>query len=235
MSKQNDSTLFRLPAELRNHIYVELLCPRALSWTALARRSKSQNAGRLQRPSTYSQLCPALLSTCRKVHNEAIGFLYATHVFQAHPSLLTSFPHLTSPEKPIADPTALSRIKRWQITIRLDVDPRFELGQCTSAFSGAEYFEVRAWQAACNGAADSVLRLFAGIRGVRVAKVHGSVDAGLARWLESRMTRPPEQNQLCQCGEHRRPWHCKDCGKIVAYVDNGRRSRREGRKRRYWE
>ncbi|KAH7394797.1 hypothetical protein BKA66DRAFT_410201 [Pyrenochaeta sp. MPI-SDFR-AT-0127] len=196
MNEQFGSRFFSLPPELRSRIYVELLCPKALSFADLARCSTSSIARDQQRPRMRSPLYPALLSTCRKIHDEAIDFLYELHIFHAHPSLLTAFPHYRAPAKDIIYPDGLSRIKRWQITIRLDIDPRFDLNQCTSAFSGAEYLEIYAWQAASNYAAEAVLRLFEGIRGVRVARVRGSVDVGWRLWLESCMTRPLERDQL---------------------------------------
>ncbi|KAH7394631.1 hypothetical protein BKA66DRAFT_388132, partial [Pyrenochaeta sp. MPI-SDFR-AT-0127] len=184
------SHFFSLPPELRSRIYVELLCPKALSFADLARCSTSSIARDQQRALVRSPLYPALLSTCRQIHDEATDFLYELHIFHAHPSLLTAFPYYRAPVKDIIYPDGLSRIKRWQITIRLDIDPRFDLNQCTSAFSGAEYLEIYAWQAASNCAAEAVLGLFEGIRGVRVARVRGSVDVGWRLWLESCMTRP---------------------------------------------
>ncbi|OAL42650.1 hypothetical protein IQ07DRAFT_525750, partial [Pyrenochaeta sp. DS3sAY3a] len=190
------SPFFSLPPELRSRVYVELLCPKALSFADLVRCSSSSIARDHQRTLIRSPLCPALLSTCRKIHHEAIDLLYALHIFHAHPSLLTAFPHYRPLVKDIIYPEGLSRIKRWQITIRLDIDPRFDLNQCTSAFSGAEYLEIYAWQAASNCAAEAVLSLFEGIRGVRVARVRGSVDDDWRLWLESCMTRPLERDSL---------------------------------------
>ena len=56
-----------------------------------------------------------------------------------------------------------------------------------------------------DGADNSHLRLFTGVRGVGVAKVTGCDDEGLARWLEARMMMPIEQEVkneggCCQCG-----------------------------------
>ncbi|KAH8710254.1 hypothetical protein GQ44DRAFT_661634 [Phaeosphaeriaceae sp. PMI808] len=192
MNDQFGSRFFSLPPELRNRVYVELLCPEALSFTDLAQCSYSSSVRSQHRIRTESPLHPTLLSTCRKVHDEGIGFLYAPHIFHAHPTLLTTFPHYRRPVNDIIYPEGLSRIKRWKITVRLDIDPRFNLNQCTSAFSGAEYLEIYAWQTASNSAADVILRLFEEIRGVRVARVRGSIDIAWIRRLESSMTRPLE-------------------------------------------
>lgn len=202
---QEDSIFFRLPAELRNQIYDELLCPCAPSIKDLAQSSTSI---------TTPQLHPAILSTCRRIHKEAANLLYTTHVFHAHPSLLTSLPHLASSAKPVLYPKVLAKIKRWQLTIRLDTDPRFTTEQATAAFSGAEFLEVRVWQSMFDGSPPSVLKLFLGVRGVQVARVCGSSNKELCKWLEERMMSPVEEDEdVCRCEEERRVVKCGDCGK----------------------
>ncbi|KAF1943767.1 hypothetical protein EJ02DRAFT_121526 [Clathrospora elynae] len=206
---QESSIFFRIPAELRNQIYEELLCAGTPCSKELAQHPEwSYKAG---------DVYPAILETCRKIHDEASGLLYSTHIFHAHPSLLTSLPHLLSPGKPIINPAAVANIKRWQLTLRLDTDPRFTLEQATAAFSGVEYLEIRVWQSMFDGCDSSVLRLFTGVRGVKVAKVSGSVDQELARWLEGRMMMPIEENieeEYCQC-ENKREVTCGQCCKKV--------------------
>lgn len=103
-------------------------------------------------------------------------------------------------------PSVLSKIKRWQLTVRLDTDPRFNVAQATAAFSGAEYFELRVWQSMFDACDSSVLGLFVGVRGVKIAKVCGSTNPELARWLENRMMQPIEQKderQSCRNEEER--------------------------------
>lgn len=209
MDEQGDSLFFRLPAELRNQVYEELLCPEAPSLKDLARRTKSS--------STVPTLYPAILSTCRKIHEEAADLLYTTPVFHAHPSLLASLPHLSSAARPVLYPSVISKIKRWQLNLRLDTDPRFTMAQATAAFSGAEYLQIRVWQSMFDGADCSVLRLFLGVRGVKVAKVGGSAKPELARWLEKRMMEPKEKaaEEVCQCEERRREVRCVQCCKTV--------------------
>ncbi|KAF3042917.1 hypothetical protein E8E12_006518 [Didymella heteroderae] len=140
MNGQLESPFFRLPAELRNQIYEELLCANTpIKLLELSSRS------RIPAPApTY----PAILATCKRIYEEAKDLLYTTHIFHAHPSLLTALPHLMTTSKPVLYPTVLSKIKRWQLTIRLDTDPRFTAAQATSAFSGAEFLELKAWQRA---------------------------------------------------------------------------------------
>ncbi|KAJ8109414.1 hypothetical protein OPT61_g7476 [Boeremia exigua] len=213
MNSQLDSLFFRLPAELRNQIYEDLLC--ANTPTKLIDLT---TATRIPTPApTY----PAILSTCKRIHEEAKDLLYTTHVFHAHPSLLTSLPHLMTTGKPVLYPTVLGKIHRWQLTVRLDTDPRFTAQQATAAFSNAEFFELRAWQSMFDGCNAAVLKLFTGIRGVKFARVVGSVDEGLARWLEGKMMSPPEdEGEWCQC-KSERYLRCEGCEKRVRFDGNG--------------
>jgi hypothetical protein len=89
--------------------------------------------------------------------------------------------------------TGIAKINRWQLELRLDVDPQFTSSQATAAFSGAEFLEIKVWQSMFDGADNSVLKLFTGVRGVGVAKVTWCDDEGLARWLEARMMMPIEE------------------------------------------
>ncbi|KAL1598488.1 hypothetical protein SLS59_006772 [Nothophoma quercina] len=175
MNSQLESLFFRLPAELRNQIYEELLC--ANTPTKLSDLAK---ASRLQAPAPTH---PAILSTCKRIHAEAADLLYTTHVFHAHPSLLTSLPHLMTTSKPVLYPTVLGKIKRWQLTLRLDTDPRFTAQQATAAFSGAEFLELKVWQSMFDGCNAAVLKLFTGVRGLLLR--HPVADFGIwAKWPE---------------------------------------------------
>lgn len=220
-SEQETSLFFRLPAELRNIVYKELLCPNATSLKELAKRGTDLRVRRFNQTTTQVSLYPAILSTCRRIHQEATQMLYTPHTFHAHPTLLTSLPHLGSSSKPVLYLSVTRLITRWQLCLRLDTDPRFTFSQATTAFSGAEYLEIRVWQAqfeACNYA---VLKLFTGVRGVQVARVGGSVDAKLAAWLEGLMMRPEGKECACEEGigeecaewEQRREVLCGRCYK----------------------
>jgi hypothetical protein len=222
--EQQQSIFFRLPAELRNQIYEELLCPNAPSTKDLVHRGSHKPKTRFQGLAQHDYhmpkppaLYPDILLTCRKAHEEAADMLYTTHIFHAHPSLLSSLPHLISSAKPVLYPAMIAKIKRWQLTLRLDTDPRFSAEQATAAFSGAEYLEIRVWQSMFDGADCSVLKLFLGVRGVKVAKVAGSVETGLARWLEARLVRDGDggEEDLCRCDEASRSMVCAGCGKSV--------------------
>jgi len=73
--------------------------------------------------------------------------------------------------------------------VRLDTDPRFTASEVSAAFSGAESLEVEVWQAEYGSVDLRVLKLFEGVRGVRRARVCGSVGGKYARWLEDVMMR----------------------------------------------
>lgn len=72
----------------------------------------------------------------------------------------------------------------------------------------------------CNAA---VLKLFTEVRGVKYARVSGSVDEGLARWLGEKMMSPlggEKGVQRCRCkGE--RYLKCEGCGGRVELNGNG--------------
>lgn len=199
-SDQKASLFFRLPAELRNQIYTALLCPDAVNLHSITHRANDLNVRHYNQTSTATSLHPAILSTCRMIHDEATALLYAPHVFHAHPALLTSLPHLTSFAKPVLYPSVTSLISRWQICLRLDTDPQFTAAQAAAAFSDAEYLEVRVWQAQFEACDYAVLKLFTDVRGVQFARVGGDVDAKLARWLEGQMMLPREEGG-CQRDE----------------------------------
>lgn len=221
-SSQKQSIFFLLPAELRNQIYDYLLCANTPSSNSLVEYSQ-------QRSHAPQPIYPAILATCKRIHQEAQDLLYSTHIFQAHPSLLTSLPHLVSPWKPLLDASAIAKIRRWYLSVRLDTDPRFTEKQATAAFSGAEYLEIHAWQSMFDGCDDGVLRLFAGIRGVRVARVTGCAKGEFAAWLEGQMMRPIEEEmeveESCSCAKG----VCGKCGerivceeKVVPWIDQER-------------
>lgn len=225
--QQTTSLFFRFPPELRNMVYRELLCPDAPSRTTLAKRDTDLSVRRFNRTTTKTELHPAILSTCRRIHDEATELLYTPHTFHAHPTLLAALPHLQSASKPVLYSHLTSLIKRWQICLRLDTDPLFTFAQATQAFSGADYLEIRVWQAQYEACNPAVLKLFTGIRGVKVARVGGSVDSKFAQWLEQLMMRPMEcESAVCGCeneGAETCPsWECRReilCGRCYKKLE----------------
>ena len=115
------SSFLQLPAELRDSIYALVLTPPHIPH--LRRLATRGLCSDYILPSL--NLSPALLRTCRQVHDEATSILYGANQFASHPSLLTAMPYLISPRRPITDGSGRWRIKKWYIHLRLDVDPRF--------------------------------------------------------------------------------------------------------------
>ncbi|KAK6004886.1 hypothetical protein QM012_007665 [Aureobasidium pullulans] len=178
-----------LPAELRNTIYTLLL-------KAPAHVKQSRRIATRGLCSDYVlpplDLCPAILRTCRQIHDEAASILYGANQFASHPSLLTALPYLMTPRQPITEGPGRWKIKRWYIYLRLDVDARFTAEQLEQAFSGAEQLEIEYFQPAYGYGDSSTLKLFEGIRGVGLAKVIGGsgCDPEYARSLERMLTSP---------------------------------------------
>ncbi|CAD0081507.1 unnamed protein product [Aureobasidium vineae] len=186
---QRTPAFLTLPAELRNTIYALLL-------TAPTHVKQSRRIATRGLCSDYIlpplDLCPALLRTCRQIHDEAASILYGANQFASHPSLLTALPYLMSPRQPITEGPGRWKIKRWYIYLRLDVDARFNAEQLKQAFSGAEELVIEYFQPAYGYGDDSTLKLFENIRGVGLAKVIGGsgCDPEYARALERMLMSP---------------------------------------------
>jgi hypothetical protein len=195
-TSQPDSLFLSLPAELRLQIYTYLLhCPSASALRSLHSRGHV---------SSYVLpklgLHPSILAACKQTYNEARSILYTSHVFGAHPTLLTGMPFLVDSSRAIHRPpktlclppdAAEGLIKRWSIQVRLDVDARFSTQQATAAFSGAEELEIEVWQAMFGAEASfGVLKKFEGVRGVRKCRVLGRVDEEVRGWLVGVVTTP---------------------------------------------
>lgn len=118
--------------------------------------------------------------------------LYRLNRFLSHPSLLASFPRLRQDYSPVASSSMASLIRRHKLRVRLDAGPGFTREDATKAFSGQDDVEIEVWQAAYRGAGRELLELFEDIRGVRNARVTGSISGfeKYAKWLESRMMAP---------------------------------------------
>ncbi|KAK8209730.1 hypothetical protein IWZ01DRAFT_506543 [Phyllosticta capitalensis] len=192
--EQKTFPFLRLPGELRNQIYELLLTSDSLpSLQAKARHCHTVTASsKLPRADIH----PAILSTCRAIHEEATPILYARNTFAAHPSLLTKMPHLVRPSRPVLANSVISQIQHWRVAVRLDTDPSYTAADVAAAFSGAESLELDVWQAAFGDAVDyAALRLFEDVRGVGRVKINGAVEPNFARWLELVMMSPPDTDE----------------------------------------
>lgn len=166
-----------LPGEIRNKIYNHLLILPALSTPRL-----------LGDPPLY----PQILSTCRQVHVEARQILYGCNTFLAHPNLLGGMPRLRLYYNTIHCRSLISLIQRFHIRVRLDCDPNFSAEQAAKSFAGVEELSIEVFQAQFGSSDYNVLKLFEGIRGVRRARVYGSVTAfpEYVEWLQDTMKTP---------------------------------------------
>jgi hypothetical protein len=120
--------------------------------------------------------------------------LYSCNTFLAHPNLLSSLPRLRLHYQSISSPTLISLIQRYHIRVRLDCDPNFSLAKATRAFSGVEELTIEVFQAQFGGSDYKVLTLFEGVRGVKRAKVYGSVTAfpEYVAWLAAAIVTPKD-------------------------------------------
>jgi hypothetical protein len=166
-----------LPGEIRNQIYKNLLLILPLSTPRV-----------LGDPPIY----PQILAVCRKVHEEAIEILYGSNTFLAHPNLLTDLPRLRLYYDTISEKHLIDQISRYHIRVRLDCEPRFSAMKVQNAFTGVEELTIEVFQAQLGGSDYSVLRRFEGVRGVKRARIYGSIYAfpEYAKWLQNAMMSP---------------------------------------------
>ena len=128
----------------------------------------------------------ALLVACRQMHHECMPVLYRENTFGAHPSLLTFAP-LAGLERILYNPPPPGNIKRWYITLRLDIDFHHTAEEISLHFSGSEYVEIEATQSEFGASDYRSLELFLGVRDIGKAFVHGSVSSLFSKWLEKVM------------------------------------------------
>ncbi|KAH8599962.1 hypothetical protein B0O99DRAFT_611473 [Bisporella sp. PMI_857] len=166
-----------LPGEIRNQIYHQLLIVPDLSTPRL-----------LGDPPLY----PHILGTCREVYEEARQILYGSNTYLAHPTLLKGLPRLRLYYDTISSKHLIALIRRFHIRVRLDCDPNFSAKNATEAFTGVSELTLEVFQAQFGSSDYRVLKLFDGIRGVRKAKIYGSILAfpEYVEWLQAAMVTP---------------------------------------------
>ncbi|KAG0648827.1 hypothetical protein D0Z07_5076 [Hyphodiscus hymeniophilus] len=166
--------LLDLPGEIRNQIYSHLLIlPSHSTPTTLK----------------HHPIYPQILHTCQKIYEEARQILYGYNVFIAHPNLLSGMPRLRKSFVAFSSPNLITMIRRYYILVRLDCDPNFTAKKVQEAFTGVDELTLEVFQAQFGGSENQVLKLFEGIRGVKKARIYGSVTAfpDYAGWLERAM------------------------------------------------
>jgi len=84
-------------------------------------------------------------------------------------------------------PHHVDMIRRFHIRVRLDCDPYYKREAVKEVFSGAEQLEVEVFRSSWGVGGYESLEGFVEIRGVGRARVHGSLGAKFARWLEGCM------------------------------------------------
>ena len=168
------ASLITLPGEIRNQIYRYLLL--------------------LPKPSTHRTLGDPplhvnILRTCRKLHQEGLAILYGGNTFLAHVSLLTSLPRLRIYYASVQTASLISLVTKWHVRVRLDNDPNFTKDQATQAFSGMDELTIEVNQSQYGGSDYGALKLFEDVRGVKRARVYGSITffVEYAKWLEDVM------------------------------------------------
>lgn len=166
-----------LPGEIRNEIYTQLLViPCCYNIRSL-----------------HNQLHPNILSTCRQVYEEARQIIYGSNTFLAHPSRLAGLPKLHTYDF-VSSPILISLIRRYHVGVRLDCDANFQAQNATDSFTGMEELTIEVFQSQFGSSDYSVLRLFEGVRGVKKARVYGSVQAfpEYVEWLQNTIQTPKD-------------------------------------------
>jgi len=173
-----------LPGEVRNQILRLLLT----HTTPIVTRSANQLA---PLKLTYLHLCPNILVTSWRTYYEGLSILYGENTFQAHPSYLTSMLFAMDPSRTVTASFCVDMIRRFHIRVRLDCDPFYEAEAVKKAFSGADSLEVEIFRSSWGIGGYDALAGYVGVRDVKDARVHGSVGAKFAEWLEGVMQAPP--------------------------------------------
>lgn len=177
--KIKTSAFLALPGEIRNAI-LRLLLTHTTQIVIYHFRALEP-----PRPVTLN-LQPNILRGCKQIYNEGRAVLYSENIFQAHYRLLKSIVFAIDPAR-LVMPKCIVMIGRFHIRVRADIDAFYLPSECEAAFSGMDYVEVEVFRSSFEAGGHGALRCFAGVRGVNKAKVHGSVDEHVAKWLEKCM------------------------------------------------
>ncbi|KFY07534.1 hypothetical protein V492_07048 [Pseudogymnoascus sp. VKM F-4246] len=174
-SMANSLAFLAFPGEIRNRIYALLLVVPPPSTTTSV----------VETPPIH----PEVLRVSRQIYYEALPFLYAYNTFIAHPVRLYRFPQLRRWIDPVLAPSLIGLIRRYHVFVRLECDAGFSAEEARDAFSGVDELTVEVFQSQFKGSGNGVLRLFEGVRGVRKARVFGSITEWpeYVAWLERRM------------------------------------------------
>lgn len=179
ITMSDKTSLLSLPLEIRLQIYALLL-----SLPPYSKHSTHQ-------PPVHA----AILLANRLINFEATPLLYS-NTFLAHPSLLSSFPRLRPSYAPVREASALRRIRRFHLVLRLDCDVPCSRHAFAAAFTGLDELVVDVVQAVFLGVGCANLRVLEGVRGVHRVTIRGSTTGfeDYIRWLEGVMMSEPGAN-----------------------------------------
>lgn len=178
-NEATNSSFLSLPGEIRNVILRLLLTHQ----TPIV----IYRFGALKPPRPVTlKLQPNILQACRLTYNEGRTILYGENVFQAHHMLLKGAVFAVYPDQLISF-NCTEMVRRFHIRVRADIDAFYLPSQVEAAFDDTDILEVEVFRSSFEAGGHGALHCFAGVRGIKKVKVHGSVDNYFARWLEGCM------------------------------------------------
>ena len=87
------------------------------------------------------------------------------------------------PHRLIGSRHLVAKIRRFHIRVRLDCDTYFKPDAIKEAFSGMDVFQIEVFRSSFGLCDYEALEAYAGVRGVKRARVYGSIDDNFAQWL----------------------------------------------------
>lgn len=172
--------LLDLPPEVRLQILGDMLCHSTPIYTTSAHILTPP------RPTSLG-ISPLILCTCKQLYEEGLPFLYSRNTFQAHPTLLKQSVFALEPSRRVIALRCLKLITRWHVRVRLDCDPFYSPADVVEAFSGCKMVEVEVFRSSWGAGGYSALYGFSKVRGVKSARIHGSIESTIARDLKEMM------------------------------------------------
>ncbi|MCJ1314003.1 hypothetical protein MMC25_007683 [Agyrium rufum] len=147
---------------------------------------------------------PAILRTCRTIHDEAISILYSSNLFKADSTFPLSILYVQLPEPfygpgwlvpgPCHCPSYMSFIRRLGLVVRLDCDLLYDPNELLNVFPGLKELRIECDQSSYGVINYSALATFPRIWGLEKAIVYGCCGNRYANWLAGRMTRKIEDD-----------------------------------------
>ena len=171
---------YNLPGEIRNQILRLLLTHN----TPIVARFANQLAPPKPTP---LNIWPNILLACKRTYDKGITIIYGENTFQAHPSYLNCVLFAMDPTRTVISKLCIAMIRRFHLRVRLDCDPFYKPRDVKKAFSGADELELEVFRSSWGLGGYDALEGFVGVREIRKAKVHGSIEPNFARWLEGVM------------------------------------------------